>query len=215
MMVTIAEELLLLALSEDKGKPLVSTAQLDPALAGALLAELAVRDRVELSNKKVTVKDPSPVGDDELDAVLSRIVAQEKEKSPVWWVQKLQAGKQRRRLLSRLAASGVLSEERGKVLGVFPVTRWPEAHPGVEADVRERVSAVLAGAAPDTRTAVLISVANAASIVRKAFPGADKARVKEIAEGAWAADAVAKTIAAATAAAMTAVMAATVTTAAS
>ncbi|PZG12402.1 GOLPH3/VPS74 family protein [Nonomuraea aridisoli] len=215
MMVTIAEELLLLALSEDKGRPLVSTAQLDPALAGALLAELAVGDRVELSDKKVTVKDPSPLGDDELDAVLARVVAQEKVKSPVWWVQKLQSGKLRQRLLSRLAALGVLSEERGKVLGVFPVTRWPEAHPGVEADVRERVSAVLAGADPDARTAVLISVAHAASVVRKAFPDADKARVKEIAEGAWAADAVAKTIAAATAAAMTAVMAATVTTAAS
>jgi hypothetical protein len=43
---------------------------------------------------------------------------------------------------------------------------------------------------------VLIAVMHAAKLDRKAFPGADKARVKEIAEGDWAGDAVAKTIAA-------------------
>lgn len=215
MSVTIAEELLLLAHSDDQGKSLINAMQLDPALAGALLAELAVHERLELSDKKVTVKDASPTGDAELDAVLTRVAGQAKSRSPLWWIQKLQSGGTRRRLLTRLVASGVLTEERGKVLGVFPVTRWPEAHHGVEADVRERVSAVLAGATPDARTAVLIALTHAVHLTRKAFPDADKARVKEIAEGAWAADAVAKSIAAATSAAMTAVLAATVVTAAS
>ncbi|MER7618722.1 GPP34 family phosphoprotein, partial [Nonomuraea wenchangensis] len=31
------------------------------------------------------------------------------------------------RLLTRLAEAGVLTEQRSKVLGIFPVTRWPEA----------------------------------------------------------------------------------------
>ncbi|MEV4167858.1 GPP34 family phosphoprotein [Nonomuraea sp. NPDC049709] len=208
MTVTIAEELLLLAHSEDQGKPLISAIQLDPALAGAILAELAIHDRVELSKKKLAVKDPTPLGDEELDAALALITAKGGTRNPAWWVQKLQSGKLRNRLLTRLAASGVLTEERVKVMGIFPVTRWPEAHPGVEANVRERVSAVLAGADPDARTAVLIAITHAAKLDRKAFPGADKARIKEIAEGAWAADAVAKTIAAINAAAMVAVTAA-------
>ncbi|WP_188188864.1 GOLPH3/VPS74 family protein [Nonomuraea sp. SYSU D8015] len=200
MTVTIAEELLLLAYNE-QGRPLVNTTQLDPALAGVLLAELAVEERVELSDKKLRVKDPAPVGDAELDATLARIAAESKERKPTWWVQRLQSHKVRKRLLAKLADARVLSEERGKVLGVFPVTRWPEAHPGVEADVRERVSAVLAGVDPDARTAVLIAIMHAAKLDRKAFPGASKERIKEIAEGAWAADAVAKTIAAINAAA--------------
>ncbi|WP_327586640.1 GPP34 family phosphoprotein [Nonomuraea sp. NBC_00507] len=214
MTVTIAEELLLLAYKED-GKPLINSTQLDPALAGAILAELAVADRVELSNKKLTLKDPAPVGDDELDATLTRIAAERKDRTPQWWVQRLHSAKLRTRLLTKLASAGVLTEERGKVLGLFPITRWLEAQPGVEANVRERISAVLAGADPDARTAVLIAIMHAAKLDRKAFPGTSKARVKEIAEGAWAGDAVAKTIASINAAAMAAITAATTATAGS
>ncbi|MFF4620108.1 GPP34 family phosphoprotein [Nonomuraea jabiensis] len=82
MSVTIAEELLLLAYNDEKGTQLVSGTQLDPALAGALLAELAVNGRLELSDKKVTVKDPSPLGDSELDATLARITEEGKERKP-------------------------------------------------------------------------------------------------------------------------------------
>ncbi|MEV4581788.1 GPP34 family phosphoprotein [Nonomuraea jabiensis] len=210
MTVTIAEELLLLAYNDEKGTQLVSGTQLDPALAGALLAELAVNGRLELSDKKVAVKDPSPLGDPELDATLARIAEEGKERKPAWWVQRLQSGKLRKRLLTRLAESGVLSEQRGKVLGVFPTTRWPEANPEVEAAVRDRVISALAGADPDARTAVLIAIAHAAKLDRKAFPGASKQRVKEIAEGAWTADAVAQTIAAINAVMITTITAATV-----
>ncbi|MEV0596909.1 GOLPH3/VPS74 family protein [Nonomuraea cavernae] len=196
MKATIAEELLLLAFSEDEGKQLISALQLDAALGGAVLAELAVNERISLSDTKVAVLDPTPLGDEELDTALARIAAENKERKPAWWVQKLYSAKLRRRLLTRLAEAGVLTEERGKVLGVFPTTRWPEADGSVEAEVRERVAGALGGTDPDARTAVLIAVMHAAKLDRKAFPGADKERVKEIAEGAWAGDAVAKTIAA-------------------
>ncbi|GGO77706.1 GOLPH3/VPS74 family protein [Nonomuraea cavernae] len=196
MKVTIAEELLLLAYSEDEGKQLISATQLDAALGGAILAELAVNERISLSDAKVSVLDPTPLGDEELDAALARIAAENKERKPAWWVQKLYSATLRKRLLTRLAEAGVLAEERGKVLGVFPTTRWPEADGSVEADVRERVAGALGGADPDARTAVLVAVMHASKLDRKAFPGADKERVKEIAEGAWAGDAVATTIAA-------------------
>ncbi|MEO3800049.1 GPP34 family phosphoprotein [Nonomuraea sp. B1E8] len=209
MTVTIAEEFLLLAYRDDKGTPLIDSTRLDSALAGALLAELAVAGRLELSGKQVAVTDPSPLGDAELDATLTRIATEGKARKPAWWVQRLKTGKLRTRLLAKLAESGVLAEERGRALGIFPVTRWPEAHPGVEADVRERVSAVLAGATPDARTAVLIAISHAARLDRKVFPDASKQRIKEISEGAWTADAVAKAIAAINAATVAAISAAT------
>ncbi|WP_113701713.1 GOLPH3/VPS74 family protein [Nonomuraea lactucae] len=211
MTVTIAEELLLLAYSEDEGKQLISATQLDPALGGAILAELAVNERIELSEKKVSVRDATPLGDEELDAALARMAEERRERRPVWWVQKLHSSKLRRRLLTRLTESGVLNEQRGKVLGVFPTTRWPEADGSVEAEVRERVAGALAGATPDARTAVLIALAHASKLDRKAFPGAGKERIREIAEGAWAADAVAKTIAAINSVIMVAAVSATVT----
>ena len=42
----IAEEYLLLALDEESGKPRIGSDRLEPALGGALVAELALMERV-------------------------------------------------------------------------------------------------------------------------------------------------------------------------
>ncbi|MGV9309577.1 GOLPH3/VPS74 family protein [Nonomuraea sp. NPDC004354] len=195
MSVTIAEEVLLLAHSEEDGRQLIGSAELGAALGGAVLAELAVQDRIELSKKTVAVKDATGTGDPDLDAALTRIAEDGKERKPAWWVSKIGTSKLKTRLLTKLADAGVLSQERGKVLGIFPTTRWPEADGGVEAEVRERVANALAGADPEPRTAVLIAVMHACKLDRKAFPGASKERIKQITDGEWAGEAVAKTIA--------------------
>src|ERR1044072_8144044 len=121
-MTTIAEEVLLLAYDEEQGRQLIGSSELDgalggavlaglaAALGGALLAELTVGGRIDLADKKVTVLDATPVGDEELDAALARIAAESKARKPEWWVQRLHSGKLRRRLLSRLAERGVLDE---------------------------------------------------------------------------------------------------------
>lgn len=212
---TIAEEVLLLAYDEEQGRQLIGSSELDAALGGALLAELAVGGRIDLADKKVAVLDATPVGDEELDAALARIAAESKARKPEWWVQRLQSGKLRGRLLSRLAERGVLDEERRKILGIFPSTRYPERDPGVELAIRERVQSVLSGATPDERAAVLIAILHAAKIDRKAFPGASKERIKEITEGEWAGRAVSQTIAAVNTAVMAAVIAGVVVSAGS
>jgi hypothetical protein len=210
-MTTIAEEVLLLAYSEAEGRQLVGSSELDAALGGALLAELAIHDRIDLAGKRVTVRDPASLGDEELDAALARIAGESRERKPEWWVQKLHSTKLRKRLLSRLAERGVLREEQYRILGIFPATRYPERDPSIEQGVRERVQSVLSGTDPDKRIAVLVAVLHAAKIDRKAFPGASKKRIREITEGEWAGAAVAKTIASINAAVMVAVMSGTVT----
>ncbi|RBQ21243.1 GPP34 family phosphoprotein [Spongiactinospora rosea] len=199
MPVTIAEELLLLAHRGADGRPLIGSTELDAGIAGALLAELALTGRIDLGDKTITARRPAVPGDagtdPELDTVLAQIATQSRPRKPEWWVRKLHSAERRKRLLRRLAARGVLDEERVKVLGLFPVTRYPERDPELGAAVRERVWYVLGGADPDERTAVLIGVLRACRLDRRVFPGADRKRVKEIAEGDWASTAVARTIA--------------------
>nr|WP_244893971.1 GPP34 family phosphoprotein [Planobispora rosea] len=125
-MTIIAEEVLLLSYEETEGKQLVSSAHLESALGGALLAELAVNGRIALDGKKVVVKDATPLGNDELDAVLARIAEDSKQRKPESWVYRLQSGKLRKRLLAGLAERGVLSENHRKILGIFPSSRYPE-----------------------------------------------------------------------------------------
>ncbi|MEO3855534.1 GPP34 family phosphoprotein [Acrocarpospora sp. B8E8] len=211
-MSAIAEDVLLLAYREDKGTPLISAGELDLALAGALLAELAIADRIAVQDKTLVVVNPAPVGDAELDAVLARIVTenQKKPRKPSWFVSKISSDKLRKRLLAGLAERGILSEQQRKLLGIFPTKRYPELDGSVERDLRQRVQSVLAGADPDERIGVLIALMHACRLARKAFPEADKERIKEISAGAWAGDAVRATIEAVNAAVMAAVIAAAV-----
>ena len=152
-MTTIAEEVLLLAYSEAEGRQLIGSSELDAALGGAILAELAINDRIDLAGKQVTVRDATPLGDEELDAALARIAGEPRERKPEWWVQKFHSAKLRKRLLSRLAERGVLREEQHKILGIFPSTRYPERDPSIEQGIRERVQSVLSGTDPDERIA--------------------------------------------------------------
>jgi hypothetical protein len=195
VILTIAEEILLLAYREDTGKSKIGSIELESALGGAVLAELALKGRLDFEGTTVHVTDPAPVGDDELDAVLARIAGERKERKPEWWVGKLRSSKLRGRLLTRLAARGVLSEQQTKVFGLFPTRRYPELDPGPEQELRQRIESVLAGAEPDEHLAIVVAILHAAKLDRKAFPHASKKRIKEIAEGDRTGVAVRKTIA--------------------
>ena len=125
----IAEDLLLLATDDATGKTTVSSMQLDPALAGAVLIELVVAGRVNLEGEgkaaKVVVTHQSPLGDPVLDAALQSLLAKGPLK-PSAAIPRLAKGL-RGRLNDQLAGRGILRREQGKILGLFPTTRWPAA----------------------------------------------------------------------------------------
>ncbi|WP_066360058.1 GOLPH3/VPS74 family protein [Herbidospora mongoliensis] len=192
----IAEDVLLLGYHEKTGQPTIGSTELNAGLAGAILAELAIRGRISLADKKVVVTDSTPLGEPELDGALERIAAEAKIRKPEWWVDKLEGAKLRQRLLVRLVEGGVLSEEKGKILGLFKTVKYPELDGSVERAVRARVESVLSGAEPDARTAVVVGIMHATKALKKQFPGTDEARVKEITEGDWAGEGVKQAIAA-------------------
>jgi Golgi phosphoprotein 3 (GPP34) len=212
----IAEDLLLLATDDATGKITVSSTQLDPALAGAVLIELVVAGRVNLQGEgrhaRVIVIDGTPLGDPVLDFALQSLV-EEGPLKPVSAIQRLAKGL-RERLNGLLERRGILRRESGKVLWVFPTTRWPAQDSGYEAQVRGQVvGALLKGLEPDARAAAIISVMAAADMLKTVVERADlkaaKARGKEIGAGNWASDTVRKVIQEAQAAVATAVMVAT------
>jgi hypothetical protein len=214
-MTNLAEELLLLAYADD-GTPLTDGTHLDNGLGGALLLELAIAGRVDVEAKKVVVIDPSPVEDPLAANALARIVGEERERRPGHWVTKL-AKETRPRVLEKLVAEGVLTVAKDRVLGVFPRTKYPAANgsrPPAEAEAEQRMRAAILDSGPiEERTAALCALVAATDLDRKIFPDLDrklvKARLKEIGEGAWAAEAVRKTIEEIQAAVMLAIVAST------
>lgn len=212
----IAEDLLLLATDDATGKTTVSSMQLDPALAGAVLMELVILGRVNLEGDgrkaRVVATDPTLPGDPVLDLALQTLFDLGPTK-PVHAIGKLAKGL-RDRLNDALVERGILRRESGKILGLFPTTRWPAQDQGPEAGIRASVvPALVLGQEPDGRTAAIISVLTAADMLRTVVDRPDhkvaKARGKEIGAGNWATDSVRKVIQEAQAAITTAVMVST------
>lgn len=142
--------------------------------------------------------DTSPTGDPVLDERLA-LLADKAGQKPKNLMGKL-SKKLRDQLLQRLAERGVLEADQGKVLGLFPVTRWPTKDAQHEAQVRAALENVLKlGTQPDERTASLVALLNALNVVPKVVTDAVdkralKRRAKEISESDWAAEAVRKAV---------------------
>lgn len=194
-MLTLAEELLLLALDDETGKVATWTSlSLDDGLAGAMLCDLVFAERIDLFDKRIVVADGAPTGDPTLDTVLARMAEREKPRTPADWVGRLSRGI-RKEVLAGLQERGLVSAQRGRMLGVLPTTRYLESDPSVERALRERVRAVLVDATePDARTGALIALACASkhgSMLVADRPWSEiEARATSVAEGDWAAEAV-------------------------
>jgi hypothetical protein len=163
--------------------------------------------------------DAAPTGDAILDERLAFVAAKpgKRPKDQIGRLSKML----RDQLLAGLAERGVLEADQGKVLGLFPVTRWPAKDARHEAEVRSKLESVLkVGTTPDERTGALIALLSALNVVPKVVTDAVekkalKRRAKQIAESDWAADAVRKAVSEMQAAVTAAIVVASSTAAAS
>jgi hypothetical protein len=201
--VLLAEDLLLLVTDDASGRLLAPAAQVDAGLGGANLAELTLMSKVDLSGEgeagkagRIVVRDPSPAGDDVLDAALEILIAHQGSK-PSAVIRPLSKDL-RHRLYERLAAGGVVRAGQGRILGFFPAHTWPAEDAHHEAQVRELLTHVLVQQqAPDARSAALIALVHVLrcehQIVDPRPYGLSKrqlrARAEEIANGNWASEA--------------------------
>jgi hypothetical protein len=186
-MVTLAEDLYLLACDETSGRPRISATYLDLGLGGALLLDLVQRGRVSLTDDHVAVVDAAPVGDPLLDGALRATAAQTRSRDLDHWVRHLARGA-RAAVERRLVAAGVLASDDHRLLGVIPVHHTHLVDARLEHDLVRRLhEAVVVGHAPSRETAALVSLTIAVGLERHLFPRADhravRRRMAEIAAG--------------------------------
>ncbi|MFI0814724.1 GPP34 family phosphoprotein [Streptomyces sp. NPDC021098] len=211
---TLGEQLLLLSLDDASGTA-KEPAKVALAISAASLVELALAGRIDVADGKVTAVDATPLGEPALDTALAAIAGKDKPGKAEDWINRLKTDAVAR-ANTALIEKGLVREEKKKVLGLFPVRRYPEADGSVEAAVRERLGAVvLQGATPDVRTASLVALLHGAKLHRLAFPDDDARRVaaamESVSQGQWSATAVRHVVKAAEDA-LTAIIAVTVTT---
>ncbi|MFC4949973.1 GOLPH3/VPS74 family protein [Pseudonocardia sp. GCM10023141] len=198
-MTTVAEDLVLLLLDLQNGRPIVDRVSLDRAIGGALLLDLSVRGRVSAdgdgARAKLAVVEGKPIGDALLDDALSRVGSGAVRAQRA--VERL-SRRTREPVFERLVARGVIARSSGRMLGLFPVTTWTVLDPAPREALRAQLAqALLKGVEPDQHIACLVSLLHAVKAEHKVVEGTRRelrARAEEIADGDWAGAAVRRAV---------------------
>lgn len=202
MKLNLAEELLLLALNEEKGTVLMAASLgLPYGLAGALLIELSQAGLIRIEGKELIAAPRGTAGDELLDEILETIRSSQRTRSLNHWVGKIgrSGGKIKKKLLARLVEKRIVGQEEHRLFWIFPTTRYPQTDPRPEYAIRAQVrSGILAGHPSQERTAALISLVHACDMTGVIFEKGErreaKKRAKEISKSQPIGSAVARTV---------------------
>jgi hypothetical protein len=187
-MPTLAEEVLLLAHDEVRGRFVEAPAlTMDTALAGAVLMELAMLNRIDTDPDRLILVDPTPTGEPVLDGILARIAAEPIPCGTAEWVSRLreEAPAIRAAALARLVERGILREEKGRFLWVFGTRRYPLVDGTEQREVKHRIAhLLLSDDIPDPRDAMLVGLADACGLLERVFSEEElrrsRGRIKQI-----------------------------------
>lgn len=214
----IAEELLLISLNDKKGTILNSASSaLRYGLAGALLVELTLMNRLMLQNKKVIVNDEKSVKDELLNDIFQLIKNDPKSRSPKYWVTRLdgKVGRLKNKLFDRLSNKGIVGKEERQFLGMIPYIRYPLKNEEVKEVIKKKIREGILDedGNMDDDVAVLGSLVFACNLVNEVFPADERRiarkRLKQIAKEEVYGKAVSETVQAMQVAIMASVIAAT------
>ncbi|MBD5780369.1 GPP34 family phosphoprotein [Pelagicoccus sp. NFK12] len=190
-MLHLYQEITLLALRDDKGT--VAIDHLAQVLAGALAAELVLKNKISLSNDKkkfVDLQDASPTGDLLLDECLDKLSNAKRRAKLETWVSRFASIKRiHHKAAQSLCQLGILRQDTGKLLLIFNRTIYPEVDPKPESQIVERLEQAIFSSKTDLspQDTLLVSLANASGLLSRIFGRKrikpERKRIKQIVEG--------------------------------
>ena len=181
-MLRFVEEIILLLLRDEGGRFInVPRWSLDYALAGGVLMDLAMEDRIDTDLQSLVLLDDTPTGDDLLDPTLAEIAAADKH-STRYWVERVaeRAAAIHEEGLNRLVNHGILEREDDRMLWVFRTRRYPLVDGQADREVKLRIMGVLlSDEIPDPRDVMLICLADACRIFNRLLSRQELERASE------------------------------------
>ncbi len=172
---TFVEEIVLLALDDAHGALLpMPTMALSYAVAGAVICDLALANRIDTDPDQLVLLSREPIGDPLLDRALTTIANAKTPLRVSGWLNVFSedARNLETAALDRLVARGILRREEKKILWVFGQRRYPTVDNQERTEVRTRLAALILGdELPDPRDAILLSLLTASHLAGKIFSG--------------------------------------------
>jgi golgi phosphoprotein 3 len=179
-MLTLAEELLLLSHDEKTGH-FHNMDDAMPALAGAVLMELALRDRIDTDLDQLMLIDATPTGEPVLDIILARVAAEPGTHNTDDWIDFLKHNGQEIHdaALERLIERGILRREESRLLWVFGARRYPMLESAEQQEVKLRIVNLLTSdEIPDARDVVIVALAQSCGLLERIFSPDELARLQ-------------------------------------
>ena len=172
-MLRLTEELLLLIMDAHSGgiQNSLKPHQQDAVMAGAVLMDLALENRIDTDPERLSLIDSTPVGDDLLDPTLLDIAGEAEARDTGYWIQRTagRGGAILEKALQRLIDHGILEPEVNGL--AFPSRSVARAHryPDIDGqpmeDVQSRVMATLFSEnIPEPRDVIIIGLAAACGV---------------------------------------------------
>jgi hypothetical protein len=187
------EQLMLLALRDEKGTLESRAGMHGYALGGAMLAELVLDGRITIDADKkqlVNLVDRSPLGEPFLDEALGLIATAKRRRRAANWVMRFASiRKLRHRVAQQLCQRGILRESEDKILWIFTRKIYPEIDPRPEEELVEQLRQAIFEESTKVppRTAIVLSLAHAAGMLGIHFDKKElnrrKKRIEQITSG--------------------------------
>lgn len=182
-MLTLLEQLMLLALRDDKGSVMFSASTALPyGLAGAVLLELFFDGKITHQDKKIKVIDQNLIDDIVLNEALSLMKNSSKDHNPKYWVQKINSKvkKLKQRVIDKLVEQQILNREGHKILWFFNIDRYPTLDVVPEMEIRNKIrNIVLNDYKPTEREIALLSLMKACSLINEVFQRGERKIAKK------------------------------------
>ena len=183
-----AEELLLLILDHDDGDIVASMPpqSLNTLLAGALLMDLALENRIDTDLERVILVDTAPVGDNLLDPVLADIAGDAEPRTIDYWLERtaMRGDEIRETALAGLVEQGIVESEESVTFFLSPRVRRSRRYPAIDGTATEEVQfrimrLLFSDDIPDPRDIVLVSLAASGGVFKHLLSPEELAEVQE------------------------------------
>ena len=168
MKIRFSEEVLLSLLSEETGYFLpIPEWKMSCVLAGSVLIDLSLEDRIDSDLERLMLVDPTPTGDEMLDPVLEEIAQDTETRSPQYWVERIarRSDEISNVALERLVEAGILQTDAGGFWSVSSRVarskRYPTADGESRVEIKTRIMRTLFdGEIPGPRDIAVIGLLN-------------------------------------------------------
>lgn len=141
----ILDKLILLALDDEKGTFVSDSMVFGYCIAGAILFELSIKERIQIIENKVRITNNEKLNEDVLDYCLEIIANSKKERKVNHWIETIgnKEDKLRKKVLDKLISLEILEEKENKILWVFTNKKYPTKNELPENIVRMRLNDIL------------------------------------------------------------------------